>query len=82
MLLLRCKSLPFPAALDLNPGPAGAQKCIELMHNRFFGGRKISCEYYDNKSDYRVRESEESEEQRLKAFGDWLEGGGGGGGEN
>lgn len=62
-------------ALKFKAG-VSAEKCIEVMHGRFFGGRKVECAYFDGKTDYRVKESEEDEAKRLKEFGDWLEGGG------
>ena len=35
-----------------------ADECIKLMENRFFDGRKLSCIYWDGKTDYKlVRET-------------------------
>ena len=54
---------------------AAADTCISLMHRRWFGGQQIDCQYYDGRTDYRVRASDDgNEEQRLESFGSWLEG--------
>lgn len=52
---------------------AAAVRCIDLMKGRYFGGRQIQSEFFDGKTDYRVRETNEDMEKRLKEFGDWLE---------
>ncbi|OQS06164.1 hypothetical protein THRCLA_01776 [Thraustotheca clavata] len=52
--------------------PESATKCIELMHGRFFGGKKIECEYWDG-TNYSVRESTQEEIKRTEEFGAWLE---------
>jgi len=51
-----------------------AEKCIQLMNGRWFGGKQIECDYFDGVTDYRVRETEEEMEARLKAFSEWIEG--------
>lgn len=50
-----------------------AAKCIELNNKRFFGGREISCFYFDGKTNYKMQETEEDQKKRLDDFGDWLE---------
>ena len=35
--------------------------------------RRLRCVYFDGKTNYKVENENEGEEQRLKAFGDWLE---------
>lgn len=45
----------------------------QKLHGRFFGGRQLECFYWDNKTNYKVKESEEQTQARLKEFGDWLE---------
>lgn len=51
---------------------SAAQLCVELMNGRYFAGRKLTCDYYDGKTNLKV-EDEKSEEQRLQEFGDMLE---------
>ena len=64
---------PLGPALILFKSTVGAQKCIELMDKRFFSGRRLVCEFHDG-TQYAPKETEEDEEMRLDAFGDWLEG--------
>jgi len=54
---------------------AAAEKCIDLMNGRFFGGQAIECAYFDGVTNYKVQKPDDSE-QRMKEFGDWLEQGG------
>ena len=72
--------------------PGGAAACLEAMHGRFFGGRAISCQYWDGVEDFTAAggESAREREEREEDFGKWLEsvggeaadgGGGRGGGE-
>eukprot|EP00871_Galdieria_phlegrea_P000399 jgi/Galph1/135/GphlegSOOS_G4803.1 len=51
---------------------AAAESCIEVMSGRWFGGRQLVAEYYDGKTDYRHKETEEERKQRIKNFEDWL----------
>lgn len=51
-----------------------ARKCLEVMNGRFFAQRQIMAEYFDGVTNYKVTDSDEQEEERLKSFGDWLEG--------
>ncbi|CAN0421513.1 unnamed protein product, partial [Ectocarpus sp. 13 AM-2016] len=56
-----------------------ASECVKVFDGRFFGGRKLSCHFWDGVTNYTVQEENEKEEvryckaQRLDAFGDWLE---------
>ncbi|CAN0249656.1 unnamed protein product, partial [Laminaria digitata] len=51
-----------------------ASECIKAFDGRFFGGRKLSCHFWDGVTNYTVKEEDDKEEaQRLDAFGDWLE---------
>lgn len=53
-----------------------AQECVALMDGRFFGGRKIRCYYWDQTTDFTVKDldkEERREEERIEEFGDWLE---------
>eukprot|EP00752_Nemacystus_decipiens_P005959 g5381.t1 len=51
-----------------------ASECVKVFDGRFFGGRKLSCHFWDGVTNYTVKEEDEKEEaQRLDAFGDWLE---------
>jgi HIV Tat-specific factor 1 len=58
-----------------------AATCLETMNGRFFGGRRIACEYWDGVTDFRPKETEADQARRLEEFGKWLEGGEGGEGE-
>ncbi|OQR83166.1 hypothetical protein ACHHYP_15015 [Achlya hypogyna] len=49
-----------------------AEKCISIMHGRFFGGRKIDCAYWDG-TNYTVKETKDEEVKRTEEFGAWLE---------
>jgi len=49
-----------------------AEKCIDIMHGRFFGGKAIECIYFDGVTNYKVQK-EDDNEKRMKEFGDWLE---------
>ncbi|CBJ28191.1 conserved unknown protein [Ectocarpus siliculosus] len=51
-----------------------ASECVKVFDGRFFGGRKLSCHFWDGVTNYTIKEEDEKEEaQRLDAFGDWLE---------
>jgi len=50
-----------------------AQRCLDVMNARWFGGRQITVDYYDGLSDYVVKESEEQMNARLAKFEEWLE---------
>jgi hypothetical protein len=49
---------------------------IELFHERFFGGRKLECTYFDGKTNYKVAESEEKAKARAAEFTKWMMGDG------
>jgi hypothetical protein len=38
-----------------------------------FAGQQLEADYFDGKTNYKVKTTEEDEEKRLKEFGDWLE---------
>jgi len=40
--------------------------CIELMNGRWYGGRQLQAEFYDGKTDYRYKETEEEMKQRIQ----------------
>ena len=45
------------------------------MNGRFFDSRKLKCDYWDGKTDYKKpQESRENFQERVDQFGDWLEG--------
>lgn len=50
----------------------GAQRCVERMDGRFFGGRTLRADFYDGFSNYEVKETDEDRERRVKEFGKWL----------
>eukprot|EP00904_Undaria_pinnatifida_P008751 jgi/Undpi1/5005/HiC_scaffold_19.g08357.m1 len=51
-----------------------ASECIKAFDGRFFGGRKLSCHFWDGVTNYTIKDEDDKEEaERLDAFGDWLE---------
>ncbi|GJQ11646.1 hypothetical protein GpartN1_g3437.t1 [Galdieria partita] len=52
--------------------PAAAESCIELMSGRWYGGRQLEAEFYDGKTDYRYKETEQERKERIKKFEEWL----------
>lgn len=50
-----------------------ADKCVELMDGRFFAGRKLDAALWDGKTKFKIRETEEEIEKRLKKWDDFLE---------
>lgn len=66
-----------------------AQECVRVMDGRFFGGRKLRCMFWDGVTNYSVPTMStadgtshtasgataevDAEEERLDAFGDWLD---------
>lgn len=59
-------------AVKFKQAPA-AEECISVMNGRFFGGQQIACDFWDGETNYVVKETEEEEQKRLEAYGDWLE---------
>ncbi len=52
-----------------------AEKCLKLVHNRYYNGRQVDCFYWDGKTNYKVfQESAEDQEKRIDEFGKWLAG--------
>ena len=54
-----------------------ATAAISVFNGRWFGGRRITCEFWDGQTDYgggAPEETEADEKTRLDAFGAWLEG--------
>ncbi|CAM9457457.1 unnamed protein product [Scytosiphon promiscuus] len=64
-----------PVVIKASFGTAyAASECVKVFDGRFFGGRKLSCHFWDGVTNYTIKEEDEKEEaQRLDAFGDWLE---------
>lgn len=54
--------------------PSGAARCIEVMEGRYFAGKKISADYYDGFTNYKVEESEEQKKLRAEAWAKFIEG--------
>ncbi|PRP85446.1 HIV Tat-specific factor [Planoprotostelium fungivorum] len=50
-----------------------AQRCIEKMNGRFFGGSRLEAFFYDGFADYEVKETEEQKEKRIEEWNKWLE---------
>ncbi|EGT46963.1 hypothetical protein CAEBREN_21533 [Caenorhabditis brenneri] len=51
---------------------------VKYLNGRVVDGRKLTAELWDGKTKYKVQETEESEERRLKEFEKFIKGGGGG----
>uniref|UniRef100_A0A7S0GK02 RRM domain-containing protein n=1 Tax=Amorphochlora amoebiformis TaxID=1561963 RepID=A0A7S0GK02_9EUKA len=60
-------------AVKFKSGQAAAE-CIKVMHNRYFGQRKIECVYFDGKTNYKVGESAEDLKEREEAYSKWMMG--------
>ncbi|UYV79702.1 HTATSF1 [Cordylochernes scorpioides] len=50
-----------------------ADACIKLMNNRWFAQRKLSAELWDGKTKFKVEETEEERQKRLKKWDSYLE---------
>ncbi|KAL9641482.1 hypothetical protein ABK040_013407 [Willaertia magna] len=48
--------------------PLHAKDCVKLFNGRWFDGQRISAYIWDGKESFKVEESEEQEEQRLKKY--------------
>lgn len=53
--------------------PEFADKCIEALNGRFYGGRTITAETYDGTTNYQIQETEEELEKRLNAWEKFIE---------
>lgn len=54
--------------------PEEADACIELMNGRWFAQRQLSAETWDGKTRYKIIETEEELEERLKKWDEFLDG--------
>ncbi|KAG0443590.1 hypothetical protein HPB47_014740 [Ixodes persulcatus] len=54
--------------------PEEADACIELMNGRWFAQRQLSAETWDGKTRYKIIETEEELEERLKKWDEYLDG--------
>ena len=45
-----------------------AQLAIEQVHRSKMAGREVTCEYFDNITDYRMKEDETKVEERVESF--------------
>lgn len=50
-----------------------AISCIDLMNGRFYDGRVLSAAFYDGKTDYRYKETEDDRQERDREWKKWLE---------
>ncbi|KAH3666020.1 hypothetical protein OGAPHI_004209 [Ogataea philodendri] len=50
-----------------------AQNCVSKMNGRFFGGQRLEVFKYDGETQYKRSRSDNSEQERLSKFGDWLD---------
>lgn len=39
-----------------------ASECVKIFDGRFFGGRKLSCHFWDGVTNYTIKEEDEKEE--------------------
>lgn len=39
-----------------------ASECVKVFDGRFFGGRKLSCHFWDGVTNYTVREEDDKDE--------------------
>ncbi|KAK7590256.1 hypothetical protein V9T40_001869 [Parthenolecanium corni] len=49
-----------------------ADACVQLLNNRWFSQRKITAETWDGKTRYKIQETPEEEEARLKKWEEFL----------
>ena len=60
---------------------SSASECVRVMNNRYFGGRRLKCMYWDQVTDYTLIEKsssgielkEQEEATRMEMFGKWLD---------
>jgi len=52
--------------------PDAADACVQLLNNRWFGQRKITAATWDGKAKYKVIETSEETEERLKKWEAYL----------
>jgi HIV Tat-specific factor 1 len=50
-----------------------ADKCVQLMHGRFFAGRKLQAFNWDGKEKYKINESEQEAEKRMQEWDKFLQ---------
>lgn len=53
--------------------PEMADECINLMNGRWFAARQLTAETWDGKTKYKVIETEEERQKRLKSWEQFLE---------
>ncbi|XP_054164097.1 HIV Tat-specific factor 1 homolog [Oppia nitens] len=51
----------------------GAEQCVQLMNGRFFAGRRLTACHWDGKTRYKIEETEEEAEKRIKQWDEFLE---------
>jgi len=52
--------------------PLTAQRCVRMMDGRFFDKRKISVDFYDDFSNYDVKETVEEKQEKQNRFDEWI----------
>lgn len=52
--------------------PEEADRCVEVLHGRWFAGQKITAETWDGQTKYRKDETEEEKSARLKKWSEFL----------
>ncbi|CAG08855.1 unnamed protein product, partial [Tetraodon nigroviridis] len=52
--------------------PEEADACFQSFNGRWFGGRQLSVEFWDGKTDYQVEETTREREERLKGWSNFL----------
>lgn len=48
--------------------PEQATTCVEALDNKFYAGRVVKAELWDGKTKYKIQETDEEEEKRLKKW--------------
>lgn len=78
----KCGPVKQVKVYDLNPqGVAtisfqefdAADKCVSVMNGRFFDGRRLEATLWDGKTKYKIQETEEELEARMRKWDDYLE---------
>lgn len=50
-----------------------ADKCVSLMNGRFFAGRRLQSFNWDGKAKYKINETEQEAEKRMKEWDKFLD---------
>ena len=50
-----------------------AERCVQLMDKRYFAQRQLSCTFYDGYTNYKIEETEQEKQNRIKEWEDYIE---------